>query len=560
MSKGGIAEFLVALFASEGGGVVDIENKFGYIGKYQFGESALTDLGYYKGDSSSNHTALGKFKYDWIGEWTGKNGATSKDVFLKSETIQDIAAHDWIKLLCKQMKHYDLAKYIGDTMAGFEITESGIIAAAHLKGFGNAAHPGVNQFLRSGGTNDGNDANGTKVSDYMKKFADYDLGCCAHLVVNLLDREKAPISGLDCEIRAGKECLKKGKTDSNGAAPRLAIHPSHSTYDVFVARIEGGMKKIASFAAPATSALVTLFSPKVEVETALEQHHGNPGPYRAGKHGKSGKHKGAHHAAGHHKTAHHKEHHHKAPHPGEGHAKVDPHKAAAPHADPKAAHGKTDAAKPSAGASSGQEKKAATTPERGAKGNPVAVVQPEKSTGKLLSGAAWVSHFPGSKSLDDLKPDFQPKAKRFIEALKAAGVHVRISATFRPEERAYLMHYCCKVADGTVSPDKVPPKAGVEIEWAHRDADGKLNVQASRAAALAMMEAYDIQYPAALISEHTKRNAIDMTITGFENKTVKDGSGNDTELSTKKDLFKLGATYGVLKLEVDKPHWSGNGS
>ena len=62
MSKGGMTEFLTALFASEGGVRSDVENKFGYIGKYQFGEDALFDLGYYKGDSSSNRTVCRKFK------------------------------------------------------------------------------------------------------------------------------------------------------------------------------------------------------------------------------------------------------------------------------------------------------------------------------------------------------------------------------------------------------------------------------------------------------------------------------------------------------------------
>src|SRR6476469_4111079 len=151
MSKGNIEDFLKALFNSEGGGKnIDIENKFGYIGKYQFGESALVDLGYYKGDASNNRTSLSngksQFKYDWLGEWTGKNGATGKNVFLNSEPIQDAAARDWIKYLCKNLKHYKLQKYIGHSIGGILITESGIIGAAHLKGFGSTKNPGVIQF------------------------------------------------------------------------------------------------------------------------------------------------------------------------------------------------------------------------------------------------------------------------------------------------------------------------------------------------------------------------------------------------------------------------------
>ncbi|SDD67964.1 hypothetical protein SAMN05428966_105150 [Massilia sp. PDC64] len=497
MSKGGMPEFLTALFASEGGGTLDVENKFGYIGKYQFGEDALLDLGYYKGDKSKNRTALGKFKYDWTGDWTGKNGATSKDVFLKNEAIQDAAARDWVNLLCKRMKRYDLAKYIGSTIGGVEITESGIIAAAHLKGFGSAKHPGVIQFLRSNGATDGSDAFGTKVSDYMRKFADYDLGCCDHLVVNLCDREKNPIAGLMCEIRVGNKVIKKGPTDSRGSAPKVPLLPEHTAYEVFVAKLEGGMKMVARFGAPMASAIVTLISPKIKVATALEQHRGDAGPYRAGK-------------------------------------------AKAP-------------ASPAKGG------KAKTSAQRGARGNPVAVAHPPPPGNKVLSGAAWEAQFPTSKSLNDLTPAFEKKVSKFIDALKAAGVRVRISATYRPKERAYLMHYSCKIADGTISPDKVPPMDGVNIEWAHKDSSGKLDVRASRAAARAMKEAYVIRYPAALTSRHTQRRAIDMTITGYANKTVKDANDNDVKLADENDLFALGATYGVVKLKTDPPHWSDDG-
>jgi len=283
MSKGGISEFLKALFASEGGGRISIENTYGYIGKYQFGEAALTDLGYYKSDGSSNRTLTGAFKYDWSGEWTGKNGATSKEVFLDSEAVQDCAARDWVAFLCKGLKRYKLAQYIGQTIGGIEITESGIIAGAHLKGFGSTASPGVIQFLRSDGAINGADAFGTTVSAYMAKFADYDLGCCEHVVVNLRDRGKAPIPALKYEIRVGTKVLRKGETDGRGFTRKIAVPPGPTAFEVFVLRVEGGMKLVARFAAPVTSAIVTLISPKTEVKAKLEVHKGKPGPYRAGR-------------------------------------------------------------------------------------------------------------------------------------------------------------------------------------------------------------------------------------------------------------------------------------
>jgi hypothetical protein len=100
---------------------------------------------------------------------------------------------------------------------------------------------------------------------------------------------------------------------------------------------------------------------------------------------------------------------------------------------------------------------------------------------------------------------------------------------------------------------------GVDIDWVHIDAAGKIDLAASRAAARAMMQAYVIRYPAALRSRHTERRAIDMTITGFKDKTVKDASGHDVSLAGAADLHGLGKTYGVIKLKSDPPHWSDDG-
>lgn len=537
MAKG-IDQFLKDLFVSEGGGKNDVENKFGYIGKYQFGEDALIDLEYYKGDSSKNRRPDGQFLYDWLGEWTGKNGATSKAVFLASPAIQDQAARDWIALLCKRMKRFKLAQYIGETFGGVEITESGIIAAAHLKGFGNAKHPGVNQFLRSKGAINGKDGFGTSVSAYMKRFAGYELGCCEHLVVCLRDREKAPIGGLPYEIRKNGKPVRRGETDPDGLTSKIALPEEPGAYQVLVARVEGGMKQIADFAAPLTSALVNLMSPKVSIGALLEQHRGLPGNYPLYSQARAGAAPSG-----------------QAPATAAGNAekrdgadKAD--KAGAPAKGKGKAGGKK--ARPGAG-------KAKTSTQRGVKGNPVAVAAPVSTPGGKLSGAAWVEQFPNSTSIDDLTPDFAGKVHAFVNALKAGGVKVTMSTTFRPRERAYLMHYSCKVAGREIAPDKVPPMDGVDIDWAHRAADGTIDLAKSRAAAQAMMDAYVIVYPPALVSRHTQRRAVDMTIRGFEDKTVSDADGKEVTLTNNASLFALGATYGVIKLIKDRPHWSDDG-
>jgi hypothetical protein len=93
------------------------------------------------------------------------------------------------------------------------------------------------------------------------------------------------------------------------------------------------------------------------------------------------------------------------------------------------------------------------------------------------------------------------------------------------------------IADSGQTPDMVPPMEGVNIDWTH---GGQLH-QAT-AAAMAMKKAYNIAYPAALVSRHTQRRAIDMTIT-----------------NPPPNVVLLGASFGVKKLLSDAPHWSDDG-
>lgn len=183
------------------------------------------------------------------------------------------------------------------------------------------------------------------------------------------------------------------------------------------------------------------------------------------------------------------------------------------------------------------------------------------------SGPAWCKRFPGSASLDDLEPAFKANASAFIDAVKAAGAAVLISATHRPAERAYLMHFACKVAGyrdkaqvfHQLPPKDVPPMKGVDIDWTHGGDTGK-----AIAAAKAMVTAYNIAYPAALVSNHTRRKAIDMTITFAGTIKVKNKAGWEVAVKSDMarqhpDLWPVGASYGVKKLPSDKPHWSSDG-
>ena len=115
-------------------------NQFGYLGKYQFGRKTLNAIGL---DDISNRE------------------------FLANPNIQEEA----MLTLLKKNKHTlrrEIRKYVGDTINGIYITESGILAAAHLAGAGN-----VKKFFRKG--YEFKDGNGTKMTSYMIMFADYDL-------------------------------------------------------------------------------------------------------------------------------------------------------------------------------------------------------------------------------------------------------------------------------------------------------------------------------------------------------------------------------------------------
>jgi hypothetical protein len=95
--------------------------------------------------------------------------------------------------------------------------------------------------------------------------------------------------------------------------------------------------------------------------------------------------------------------------------------------------------------------------------------------------------------------------------------------------------------------------AGVNIQWDHGDN------KASKQAAKDMVKGYHMRHAAALGSNHTKRLAIDMTITGMTGKKIKGKNGTEVEIKQDSDLYPVGASYGVIKLINDPPHWSANG-
>ena len=131
--------FKEALGFKESRGNYFTVNEYGYLGKYQFGRSTLQVIGVYNTIEFLNNPILQEEAF---------SANTSRN---------------------KWVLRRDIKRYVGRTIGGIKITESGILAAAHLAGPGN-----VKKYLRSGGVNNFNDAFGTSIRYYMKKFSGYD--------------------------------------------------------------------------------------------------------------------------------------------------------------------------------------------------------------------------------------------------------------------------------------------------------------------------------------------------------------------------------------------------
>jgi hypothetical protein len=183
-----------------------------------------------------------------------------------------------------------------------------------------------------------------------------------------------------------------------------------------------------------------------------------------------------------------------------------------------------------------------------------------------LSGAQWVARFPGSANVEDCREPFKSRLTRFIAAMRAANATVTVSATFRPAERAYLMHWSWMIVKQGTDPASVPSRPGVAIQWVHP------TLQASRLAARAMVNGYGINglgTPPALNSRHTARVAVDMSITWSGTLNIESSTGAVVAISStprtgmNSELADVGAEYRVIKYNgsgVDWPHWSDTGS
>jgi hypothetical protein len=133
--------FKEALALKESSGNYASINTLGYLGKYQFGKNTLAFYGQENTSCFMNDPAL------------------QERIF-----FHNTARNKWIL-------RRDIKRYVGVKMNGILISESGILAAAHLAGAGN-----VKKYLRSWGSQNFTDAYQTSIEDYLVLFSGFNLG------------------------------------------------------------------------------------------------------------------------------------------------------------------------------------------------------------------------------------------------------------------------------------------------------------------------------------------------------------------------------------------------
>lgn len=132
-------QFLDAMGHRESSNNYKAVNKYGYMGKYQFGRSTLKTL-----------------KIN-----------VSRSEFINNPKLQEQAMYKLLQYNKNKLKRY-IEKYNGRVINGVLVTESGLLAAAHLGGAGS-----VRKWFRTGKVR--RDGNGVKITSYMKLFRGYDL-------------------------------------------------------------------------------------------------------------------------------------------------------------------------------------------------------------------------------------------------------------------------------------------------------------------------------------------------------------------------------------------------
>jgi hypothetical protein len=149
-------EFLNDLGFKESTDRYDEVNEFGFMGRYQMGYEALEEAGFYDNG--------------WT-DLANQYGVFSQHDFLKNPIAQDAAIKAFHSVIFNvRLYNYGMHDYVGTTMNGVLITESGLLAASHLVGAGR-----LSRALNDNNLHYATDANGVSAADYMKLFGGYNI-------------------------------------------------------------------------------------------------------------------------------------------------------------------------------------------------------------------------------------------------------------------------------------------------------------------------------------------------------------------------------------------------
>ena len=118
-----LQQFLNDLGARESAGNYKAFNRYGYAGKYQMGEAALIDAGYYRKPSR-------KYNNDWTGEFLGKDGVYSIQDFLNNPKAQENA-----QIIFKKKQWMDIAVLLVSQRRRAAIIDNNEVKLLTLFGF-----------------------------------------------------------------------------------------------------------------------------------------------------------------------------------------------------------------------------------------------------------------------------------------------------------------------------------------------------------------------------------------------------------------------------------------
>ena len=141
--SGGVGAFMRHISLAESGHNTTIVNQYGMLGKYQFAPTTMKGI-------------LGK--------------EVTSEQFLQDETLQDKAMVTLMRRNRSFLRKV-IREFNGQTLNGILVTESGILAGAHLVGPGGV----LAYFYPEKYDATTVDRNGTTIENYMKKFAGYSL-------------------------------------------------------------------------------------------------------------------------------------------------------------------------------------------------------------------------------------------------------------------------------------------------------------------------------------------------------------------------------------------------